>query len=191
MTTDPEVRLQRVEDRQELGELALLYFHIMDERDLSSLSRIFTDDAHLGSGDGVFDVTGRDAIAEVYAGRFDALGPTFHYSHGLITGFDDSRPDTATGLLTGHAELVRNGVVMLVALRYRDTYRRTSAGWRIADREMSYFYYCPADRYVEVMGTADRNLAYGDARPADWPSILHGGDLDWLAAVTSMDRPGG
>ncbi|MCF8608385.1 nuclear transport factor 2 family protein, partial [Gordonia sp. HY442] len=63
--------------------------------------------------------------------------------------------------------------------------RRTSDGWRIANRVMSYFYYTPADRYVETMSTDDRNLAYGDPRPADWPSVLTGGDLSWLRSLVN------
>ncbi|MGO3326611.1 nuclear transport factor 2 family protein [Gordonia sp. (in: high G+C Gram-positive bacteria)] len=185
MTAELESRLRRVEDRQELAELVLLYFHVMDERDLDLLPKIFTQDAHLGSGDGVFDATGLDTIAETYQGRFDALGATFHYSHGLIVAFDDADPDVASGTLTGHAEVVRNGTPMIVGLRYADTYRRTSDGWRIANRVMSYFYYTPADRYVETMRTGDRNLAYGDPRPADWPSVLTGGDLSWLRSLAN------
>ncbi|MFW0795863.1 nuclear transport factor 2 family protein [Gordonia sp. CPCC 205515] len=181
--TDLDARLRRIEDRQELSDLTLLYFLVMDERQLDDLPRIFTDDAHLGSDDGVFDATGLDHIRETYQGRFDALGPTFHYSHGLIADFGDD-PDTATGVIVGHAEVVRNGTPMLVGLRYRDTYRRTADGWRIADRVMGYFYYLPAAQYAQVMTSDDRTLAYGDARPADWPSVLTGGDLSWLHALT-------
>lgn len=189
MSADLEARLRRVEDRQELTELVLLYFHVMDERNLDSLPRIFTADAHLGSGDGVFDATGLDTIAETYQGRFDALGPTFHYSHGVIVDFDDADPDMAFGTLTGHAEVVRNGTPMIVGLRYRDVYRRTSNGWRIANRVMSYFYYTPAEQYVTVMQSPDRNLAYGDPRPADWPSVLTGADLSWLRSLASSPAP--
>ncbi|MGC5256127.1 nuclear transport factor 2 family protein [Gordonia sp. DT218] len=185
MSAELQARLRRVEDRQELAELVLLYFHVMDERELDALPRIFTADAHLGSGDGVFDATGLAAITDTYQGRFDALGATFHYSHGLIVEFDAADSDVASGTLTGHAEVVRNGTPMIVGLRYRDRYRRTSDGWRIADRIMSYFYYTPADRYVEVMPSDDRNLAYGDPRPADWPSVLTGGDLSWLRSLAA------
>ncbi len=181
---DLAARIRRIEDRQEIEDLVRLYFYVMDERDLDSLPRIFTDDAFLGSGDGVFNATGLDTIAQVYGGRFSVLGPTFHYSHGSVTRFSDNRPDEATGVLTGHAEIVREGVPTVVALRYEDTYRRTAAGWRIARRVMSYFYYCAADDYAEVMRTVDRNRAYDEPHPADWPSALHGGDLGWLRGLT-------
>ena len=184
MSTDLETRLRRIEDRQEINDLSLLYFLVMDERQLDDLPRIFTEDAHLGSDDGVFAANGLDEIRTTYQGRFDALGPTFHYSHGLIAQLDEDDPDRATGVLVGHAEVVRNGEPMLVGLRYRDVYRRTENGWRIADRVMGYFYYTPAAKYVEVMNSDDRNLAYAEPGPADWPSALTGGDLGWLRALT-------
>lgn len=154
----------------------------MDERDLTGLERLFTADARLTSADGVFDVEGLDAIAETYQGRFDALGATNHFVHAALSRFDETDPDRATGLVSGHAEVVRQGETMLVALRYHDVYRRTGRGWRIAAREMSYMYYLPVAAYEQALPTAERTLVYGDARPADWPSALHGGDLGWLRA---------
>lgn len=182
MTTSLEARIQRIEDKIELHDLAHLYGFVMDERDLTGLSRLFTEDAHLGSDDGVFNARGIDDIAATYQGRYDALGPTHHFVHSAISRFDDADPDVAHGLVSGHAEVVRNGETMVVALRYHDTYRRTPDGWRIADRVMGYMYYVPATDYVATMKTDDRSLVYGDARPADWPSVLHGKDLDWLRA---------
>lgn len=186
-----EARVQRLTDRADIEDLVLLYFHVMDERDLAGLPAVFTGDAHLGSGDGVFDATGLTAIEEVYRERFAALGPTFHFSHGVLITPDPDDPDTATGVLTGHAELVRNGEPTLVALRYRDVYRRTPAGWRIADRVMSYFYYCAAESYAQVMVSPDRNRAYAQPGRADWPTVLRedagGAPPDWLRALTAAD----
>ena len=50
-----EDRLRRLEDKQALHDLAHLYGFVMDERDLEGLSSLFTEDARLGSEDGVFD----------------------------------------------------------------------------------------------------------------------------------------
>ncbi|WP_148573858.1 nuclear transport factor 2 family protein [Nocardioides caldifontis] len=183
-----EERLRRLEDRREIDDLVLLYFLAMDERDLDALPRIFTEDAYLGSRDGVFDARGLSAVTAAYRGRFDVLGPTFHYSHGLVVRFDEQDPDRADGLLTAHAEVVRHDVTMWVALRYRDTYRRTPDGWRIVTRVMSYMYYVPASDYAEALRDSDRNLAYGEPREADWPSVLHGTRLDWLEAAEEGAR---
>lgn len=180
--TSTEDRLRRIEDKIALQELAHLYGFVMDERDLEGLDSLFTVDAHLGSADGVFNADGLETIAKTYQARYDALGATHHFIHSVITRFDDQDPDVATGLVSGHAEVVREGETMVVALRYHDRYRRTEHGWRIAERVMGYMYYLPVTDYVETMKTDDRSLVYGDPRPADWPSVLHGHDLDWLRA---------
>ena len=177
-----EDRLRRLEDKQALLDLAHLYGFVMDERDLEGLSSLFTEDARLGSEDGVFDAQGLETIAKTYQGRYDVLGATHHFVHSAISRFDDSDPDVARGLVSGHAEVVRQGETMVVALRYHDVYRRTPDGWRIAERVMGYMYYLPVTDYVETLKSDDRSLVYGDPRPADWPSVLHGKDLGWLRA---------
>lgn len=182
MTTTLEDRIRRIEDKLALQDLAHLYGFVMDERDLEGLRTLFTEDARLGSEDGVFDARGLDTIAATYQGRYDALGATHHFVHSALSRFDDDDADRAYGLVSGHAEVVRHGETMVVALRYHDVYRRTADGWRIAERVMGYMYYLPVTDYVATMKSDDRSLVYGDARPADWPSVLHGKDLDWLRA---------
>ena len=93
-----------------------------------------------------------DEIVTTYMGRFAALGPTNHYSHGHVVRFDDEDPDVAYGLLASHAEVTRNGVGMVVALRYKDTYRRDAGQWKFQDRLMSYMYYLPIAEYADGLG---------------------------------------
>lgn len=173
-------RIARLEDRAAITELAVLYGYIMDERDLAGIRRIFCADATLRSADGVFAAAGIEEIVRTFQGRFGALGPTNHFTHGHVIRFDDSDPDTATGLLASHAEVVRDGTAMVVALRYQDRYRRTPAGWQFADRLMSYMYYVDVREYPDALGDALRVRAYGDRRPADWPEVLAGGDPGWI-----------
>jgi hypothetical protein len=182
-TLSIEERIRRLEDRAAIQELGILYGFVMDERDEAGIRQIFAADATLRSQDGVFGATGIEEIVETYLGRFAALGPTNHYSHGHVVRFDDANPDVATGLLASHAEVARNGVAMQVALRYKDTYRRVNGRWQFTDRLMSYMYYLPVAEYAE--GLADRNSvrAYGDRRPADWPEALYSeAGSDWLKA---------
>jgi SnoaL-like domain len=178
----PEQRLARVEDRQAIQELGILYGFVMDERDEAGIRKLFTDDATLDSQDGVFSASGIEEIVTTYLGRFAALGPTNHYSHGHVVRFGDD-PDAATGLLAGHAEVVRNGQGMQVALRYKDRYRRVDGEWRFAARLMSYMYYLPSAEYADGFGAPDSVRAYGDRRPADWPEALYSPDGSaWLRA---------
>lgn len=168
-----EQRLQRVEDRQAIQELGILYGFVMDERDEAGIRQIFTEDATLDSQDGVFRAAGMEDIVETYRGRFAALGPTNHYSHGHVVKFRDGDPDSAYGLLAGHAEVQRNGVGMQVALRYKDDYRREDGTWKFSARLMSYMYYLPSSEYADGFGAADSMRAYGDRRPSDWPETLY------------------
>jgi ketosteroid isomerase-like protein len=173
-------RIARLEDRAAIADLAVLYGFVMDERDIDGIRRIFCEDATLRSQDGVFAATGIDEIVKTYQGRFDALGPTNHVSHGHVIRLDDTDPDVATGLLASHAEVIRDGKPMVVALRYKDSYRRTHTGWRFADRLMSYMYYVDVRDYADALGDPNRVRAYGDRRPADWPEVLTGSTPDWL-----------
>lgn len=168
-----EQRLQRVEDRQAIQELGILYGYVMDERDEDGIRQIFTSDATLRSADGVFAADGLEAIVETYLGRFKVLGPTNHFSHGHVVRFDDSTPDVARGLLASHAEVDRNGVAMQVALRYQDEYRREDGRWRFSSRLMSYMYYMPIAELSDLGDGAGAVRAYGDKRPADWPVALY------------------
>ncbi|NKQ55791.1 nuclear transport factor 2 family protein [Amycolatopsis sp. K13G38] len=176
--TSVEERVARIEDRTEITDLAVLYGYVMDERDVEGIRRIFCDDATLRSADGVFAASGIEEIVRTYEGRFAALGATNHFTHGHVIRFDG--PDSARGLLASHAEVVRDGKPMVVALRYQDSYRRTAQGWKFADRLMSYMYYVDVREYAEALGTALRVRAYGDQRPADWPEVLNGTPPTWL-----------
>jgi hypothetical protein len=178
-----EERIRRLEDRAAIQELGILYGFVMDERDEAGIRQIFAPDATLRSQDGVFSASGIEEIVQTYLGRFAALGPTNHYSHGHVVRFDDADPNVATGLLASHAEVSRNGVAMQVALRYKDTYRRVDGKWQFADRLMSYMYYLPVAELAEGLGDRNSVRAYGDHRPADWPEALYSeSGSDWLKA---------
>ena len=88
MTTDLETRIARLEDTNAIQALGILYGYVMDERDEDGIRRIFCEDATLRSQDGVFAATGMDEIVTTYLGRFAALGPTNHFSHGHVVRLD-------------------------------------------------------------------------------------------------------
>ncbi len=166
-------RIDQLEARNAIAELGVLYGFYMDERDEKGIRQIFCDDAMLRSEDGVFAANGIEEIVTTYLGRFAALGPTNHFSHGHVVRLDASDPDRATGLLAGHAEVVRNGVAMQVALRYKDTYRRVDGSWRFSSRLMGYMYYLPISELADSLGDRNSIRAYGDQRPSDWPEVLY------------------
>ena len=181
MSASIESRLQKLEDREEIKELVIMYGVIMDERDFDGIDRLFTTNATLRSADGVFAAEGLENIRETYKGRFDVLGATNHFTHGNVVRFDQKDSNHAFGFVMGHAEVNRVGTAMLVALRYKDEYERTTKGWQIADRIMSYMYYLPVAEYAEAFISDKPIRFYGEPAPADWPDALRvDGDTSWI-----------
>jgi uncharacterized protein (TIGR02246 family) len=165
---DSEARLRRIEDRQAIRDLISAYTFAIDNRDLDWGVELFTEDGCFRSADGVLNATGRVAIAEQYRGRFAALGFSLHVTHDQHVAF--IADDEATGLVSGHAEVVRNGEAMITAMRYHDSYRRCADGkWRFADRNVHFFYYVPVMEYREALRNGGRMRAYGDIREAELP----------------------
>jgi ketosteroid isomerase-like protein len=166
-----ERRIQRLEDRFELRELVARYGIAIDDRDIDSLTELFTPDARFRSQDGVMNALGREAVLEQFRGRFSALKATNHIAHDLILTFGGD-PNTVSGLVTSHAEVWRNGRALIAAIRYSDTYRKHEDRWRFADRLLAFLYYLPVDEYAQGLGSRLRMRAYGDQRPADYPEAL-------------------
>lgn len=170
--TDPGelyARLRRIEDRAAIQDLQARYTIYIDNHDLDTVGPLFARDARFRSADGVMDAIGREAICEQYRGRFAALKFGFHVTHDHLIELDGYNPDRATGIVSSHAEVVRNGAPMVVGMRYHDVYIREDGAWRFADRLLHFFYYMPVADYRDALPTPGRMRAYGDVRPADLP----------------------
>ena len=169
-----EERVRHLEDRVAIGELIARYGLVLDNRDVDAIESLFTPDARVWSADGAMDARGRQAVIEVFRGRFDLLGPSNHFTHDRIVEFDHMDPDRATGLVLAHAELQCKGQPMLAAIRYQDVYQRCEGRWRFRERGLSVMYYVPTAEYLDAMGPgiATRMRAHDRALPADWPEQL-------------------
>ncbi len=166
-----EARLRRLEDRAELAELIARYALAVDDRDLEAIAALFTPDGAFRSKDGVMSARGTEAVLEQFRGRFRALKLSNHFSHDHVFTFG-ADADAATGLVTAHAEVWRNGRALIGALRYEDSYRRHQGRWCFADRLLHFLYYLPVEEYASALGDPLRQRAYGDRRPADFPESL-------------------
>jgi ketosteroid isomerase-like protein len=167
-------RIRRLEDRVEIDELIARYGLVMDDRDMRGMPDLFTADAVVRSLDGVMNCRGREALIDLYRGRFKVLGPSNHFTHDRIVTFDDANPDLARGLVLAQAELNRRGPPLGAAIRYTDTYRREAERWKFAERVLAFMYYVPTAEYLDAFGPglATRNRAYETPGPADWPEPL-------------------
>ena len=166
-----EDRIRSLEDRLAIRELISAYCFAMDNKDLGWAERLFTPDACFRSVDGVMNATGWKAIGQQYEGRFAALRFAYHVTHDVLIEFMDE--DHAKGMVSGHAEVVRNGEAMVTGLRYADQYTRDHDGrWRFAERVLSFFYYVPVEQYRTALEGGGRMRAYGDVREADLPDLF-------------------
>ena len=179
-----EDRIARLEAESQIRQLVARYCFYIDDRRIDDIASLFTHDARLRSSDGVMDATGVDAIIEQYHRRFDVLGPGHHFMHDIQIDFVGDGRSEATGRVTGHAELWRTGKMMVTALRYKDLYRNTDDGWKLADREISFLYYVPVSEYPDILSGPDRNHAYAEPRPADFPERLP----SWIAYEKARGR---
>jgi ketosteroid isomerase-like protein len=169
-----ESRIRRLEDRCEIGELVTRYCLAMDNRDVAVIPELFTADATVRSLDGVMNAVGRDAVVQMFLGRFTVLGPSNHVTHDRLVNFAANDPDEAQGLVLSHAEMQRKGQPMLTAIRYADRYRRDAGRWRFRERVLAFMYYVPTAEYLDAFGPGldKRMRAYDAAVPADWPEKL-------------------
>lgn len=173
-TLSLESRIDRLESRDSIRELAGRYGLVIDDHDLEGIGQLFTEDAVFRSRDGVMEARGRQQIVDQFIGRFQVLGISNHFTHDHIITIDASDPDHAEGLVTSHAEAWRNGQALIGAMRYYDKYQREAGEWRFLCRELAFQYYLPVQDYAEAMGSTLRQRAYGDQRPADYPEALPG-----------------
>ena len=166
-----EARIARLEAREDIRALPARYGLAIDDRDIDALRELFAENSSVRSKDGVLNAVGREAVIDQYHGRFAVLGPTFHVAHDHLIWFEDN-DERARGMVTSHAEVVRNGQPLLAAMRYEDAYVREDGTWRFADRLLWFFYYMDVTEYASGLVDSQRQRAYGDRRPADFPEPL-------------------
>lgn len=164
---DLEQRFARLEAESQIRQLVSRYCFTIDDRQTDEIAALFAPDATVRSADGVMNASGVKAIMAMYAERFTVLGPGAHYMHDVQIDFVGH--DEAHGRVSGHAELERNGQMMVCSLRYRDVYRKIGERWLFQDREISFLYYVPVADYPGILLHRDRNRAYADPKPADFP----------------------
>lgn len=166
---DLDRRLGGLEDKEAISDLLVRYGEHVDNKDENKLRELFTDDARFYSANGLMDGRGIDAVMAHLGGRWDIIKTSYHITHGNIVDLDAANPDEATGVLFSHAEIVRDGVPMISALRYDDRYRRVDGRWRFSERKLSFFYYVEASGYIADLMTDTPVRVDATARPADLP----------------------
>ena len=80
-------RVRRLEDRAEIGELVARYCLVMDDRDMTGMTELFTPDAIVRSSDGGMHASGLTAVTAMFRARFAVLGPSNHFTHDMKLNF--------------------------------------------------------------------------------------------------------
>jgi uncharacterized protein (TIGR02246 family) len=163
-------RIQALEDRRAIDDLVSTYCLAIDERDLERFLSLFTDDAVVRHEDGAMHLEGLAAIREYYTERFRNYRVTFHTPHSRLVEF--LGPTEATGVVTGHAEMSRDGELVLAAIRYRDRDRKLGGRWLFAERALGFWYYMKASDLPAGFAENLRKHYRGARLPADLPESL-------------------
>lgn len=165
-------RLTRIEDINAIRELVARYGFAVDDRDIEGITRLFSEDGCLRTANGRIKGKGVAEVAQYFASHLPTLGPTHHFTHDHVVEFDQSDPRRATGVVSAHAEVWRDGAPMLTAMRYLDEYVKRDGIWRFRSRTQSYMYFVDVRQYPETLGHRLRvrlSQAEADWKPGDWP----------------------
>lgn len=165
---DLERRIARIEDRQEIADLAQRYCIAIDDRDYAAMAAMYTADCTLTMPAGT--VTGPIDVVAALRGSRDRYGPTIHSAHGHVITL--ASENSARGTVLAHAELSMDGVTVISAMRYQDEYRRTDGAWRFQSRTIEWVYLTPwADAQSAL--TADLRVRWPGKSPnaADLPPV--------------------
>jgi ketosteroid isomerase-like protein len=145
-------QVQRLLDREALRDLTARYAFAVDDHDLDALATMFHPDA-------VFDRDGEIArgwpeIAAMLGASMRGFRRMIHTPHAVVV--DLTGDDEATGMSSGHAELVTSRGVLLAAYRYADRYARHEGRWVFTRREVRFLYATSATEYAATLPDTDR-----------------------------------
>src|SRR5258708_3892662 len=107
--TDLEERIRRLEDREEIQQLAVRYGLAVDDRDYDGINDLFAPDGRLCTKAGACMGDGVSAVVAYFKGHLPTMGVRNHLVHGQVIDLERTDPDHATAAVLSHAELWGNG----------------------------------------------------------------------------------
>jgi ketosteroid isomerase-like protein len=141
------VELKEISDRMEIQDLMVSYCYAIDSSNWDALDDVFTADAVIDYSE---MVGVRGDLAHIKAFLAASLSQVAGFQHAISTTQLRFDGDVARGRTVCFNPItIKNAAgekqVMFMGLWYRDTFVRTSAGWRIRERyeERAYTYNVP------------------------------------------------
>ncbi|HVC72079.1 MAG TPA: nuclear transport factor 2 family protein [Acidimicrobiales bacterium] len=134
---------QLLADRAALRDLVDAYARHVDRRDAEAVAALFTADGRLVSrlhnpaADAPIVRRGRDEIATALVAGLDRYIATTHIVGGQVVALDGDRASGDTVSLAHHVyETAGTRRMLVMAVRYTDTYARQPGGWGFAERQL-------------------------------------------------------
>jgi uncharacterized protein (TIGR02246 family) len=125
-----------IDDRQAIRDLVDAYAHRADGRDPQGQAALFTEDALVTVDNGVPSLRGRAELAAAFAG-LSAYEKTTHFNGQSTVSIDGDRATGETYCLAHHL-WTEDGqrTLMVMAIRYHDTFARQDGDWLFAERRL-------------------------------------------------------
>lgn len=144
------LRLRHLEDIEDIRRLRMRYHYFINEGMFSRAPEIYTEDALVvWSTAGM--ARGHQQIIELFQTLPKQADFVKHFVSNHIVDVDG---DEATGLAYVDARYAANGESSLIAGKYEERYRRTSAGWRISETILdTYFKATLQEGWGNMVGT--------------------------------------
>jgi len=165
-------KLAELLDKQAIAEAIYRYAQGIDRRDPECLSSVFTSDAVLHYGVGLYEGPASGLIANWAPDKPSPFLLTHHHVGNILVYFRS--PDRAKAITYVNAvhRARRHGKLVdeLVRARYFDKFVKTGGEWRIAERRLVYdwSHVGPADEswWWEQPGASGTSGAHGAADPS-------------------------
>lgn len=165
-------KLTELLDKQAIMETTYRYAQGIDRRDPEVLSSIFTSDAMLHYGAGLYDGPASALIANWGPGQSSPFVRTHHQVGNILIQFQAADRATAITYLSAVHRARRNGKLVdeTIRARYLDKLVKQNGNWRFAERNLVYdwSHVAPADEtwWWEQPGASGVSGAHGAADPS-------------------------
>jgi len=165
-------RLDRIESRGAIKDLAVRYAVAVDSRDLDAWTQLFVPDVNCGRFG-----TGREALRRSIEPALRNFYRSMHMVSGHAVDFDG--PDNATGMVYCRAEHEVGERWIVMAIIYFDEYTRVDGRWYFVRRKERHWY--ATDMLDRPIG-ADMNQWQEHLKPPAIPGVFSSWKEFWEAA---------
>lgn len=180
-----EDRIERIEARQDIGQLPIRYAMAVDQRDMDTWVGLFVPDVRAGRFG-----NGREALKQFISPQVEQFYRSIHFIMGHRIVLDDR--DSAHGHVYCRAEHEVGGRWVVMAIRYDDTYRRVDGEWLFATRRERHWYAVdavdtPQSVQFDSWKTSPHPPTVPRVDPTTWSGFWTGVDTSEITSAPIVD----